>query len=304
MNTHTTAPVVWGIIVTYCPEHQLLDALIHSVCTQLEGLVIVNNGTAADISNCNVSLVTHIVHLGTNKGIAFAANTGSSFAIEQGATHVIFFDQDSEAAPDMVEQLLEAEKALLDSGRHVGAVGPRYVDRRTGLSARVLAADTQACRKTMEPPQDGTLEVDMLITSGCMVPAHILKQVGGLREDLFIDHVDMEWCFRARSMGYGVFVAGSAVLMHAIGDTLVRFAGVKVIMHSPIRHYYMLRNGMALQRVNHMSATWRRNMRFTMLKQFVFYSLFFPKRRTRIPMMIQGLWDGLKGRMGPYEKRF
>lgn len=304
MNTHTTAPVVWGIIVTYRPEYQLLDALIHSVHRQLDGLLIIHNGTAADMCDCNVSLVTRVIHLGTNQGIAAAANTGSDLAVQQGATHVIFFDQDSEAAPDMVQQLLKAEKTLLDAGYPVGAVGPRYVDRRTGLSARVLAADTQKCRKTMEPPVDGTLEVDMLITSGCMVPVHILKQVGGLREDLFIDHVDMEWCFRARSMGYGVFVAGSAVLMHAIGDTLIRFAGVKVIMHSPIRHYYMLRNGMALQRVNHMSATWRRNMRFTMLKQFVFYSLFFPKRRTRIPMMIQGLWDGLKGRMGPYEKRF
>lgn len=311
LSTNIPTDAVWAVIVAYHPDPALLDALVRSLVPQVQGLVIMNNGHATDLhgtareNSLNNTLAegVNIVNLGKNIGVAAAVNQGIDYVRSKGATHVVPFDQDSEADPAMVAELLHAMHALQDNGQPVGAVGPRYVDRRTGISARVLAADTQHCRKNMDAPLEGLLEVDMLITSGCLIDIRTLDRVGGMRDDLFIDHVDMEWCFRARSCGYPVYVVGSAVLKHAIGDHIKNFFGLKVITHSPIRHYYMLRNGMALQRVPHMSPTWRRNMRLTMTKQFIFYSLFLPHRRKRIPMMMQGLIDGWKGRLGPYAKR-
>jgi len=46
------------------------------------------------------------------------------------------------------------------------------------------------------------LETDMLIASGCLIPADVLRDVGLMDDALFIDHVDTDWCMRARARGY------------------------------------------------------------------------------------------------------
>ena len=39
-----------------------------------------------------------------------------------------------------------------------------------------------------------------------------------MKESYFIDNVDLEWCFRAKSLGFDLVGTDAAVLYHAIGE--------------------------------------------------------------------------------------
>ncbi|WP_445621059.1 glycosyltransferase family 2 protein [Kushneria sp. Sum13] len=291
---------VRAIVVTYHPDEPLLARLLTALSRQVSAGVIVNNGEplsldASFIKRCGFT----VLQMDSNVGIASALNQGITWAIDAGASYVAFFDQDSLPVDGMITTLRTTLLALQARGLSPGAVGPCYEDRRTGKLAEVMAADTQQCLKMMAPPTEGYAEVDMLITSGCLIPVSVLGHVGNMKEDLFIDHVDMEWCFRARHYGYKIYIVGDTRLEHCIGDRFLHFMTRRVIMHSPVRHYYMIRNGIALQRFPHMTSRWRRNISLTIAKQFIFYSLFFPQRKSRIPLMLKGIVDGFRGHLGP-----
>lgn len=301
-NVQKTPPSVQAVIVTYHPDPTILAKLLEALAPQVNGGVIVNNGAALSLDEDYIlGRGFSILQMTHNIGVAGALNRGIEWAKSHTASHVILFDQDSTPTHSMVEQLYAALLQLESQGESPAAVGPCYEDRRTKEVANVLVADTQKHHKMMPPPDRGCLEVDMLITSGCMIPVSVINQVGGMKEDLFIDHVDMEWCFRARKFGLRTFVAGEAQLQHCIGDHILNFMSRRVIVHSPVRHYYMLRNGIALQRLPHMTFTWCRNITLTLIKQFIFYSLFLPERKKRVPLMFRGVIDGFKGRLGPLE---
>ena len=73
-----------------------------------------------------------------------------------------------------------------------------------------------------------------------------------MREDLFIDWVDIEWCLRAESQGLESYIVPSAIMMHSIGDDTVRVLGRDINLHSDLRNYYMVRNATYLLRVSTM----------------------------------------------------
>ena len=88
-----------------------------------------------------------------------------------------------------------------------------------------------------------------------------------MKESYFIDNVDLEWCFRAKSLGFDLIGTDDAVLYHAIGERslnpLVR-AGI-MAQHNPSRTYYSSRNRIHLYSVAYSPLGWKlRDMiRFT-----------------------------------------
>lgn len=86
-----------------------------------------------------------------------------------------------------------------------------------------------------------------------------IKEIGGMKENYFIDNVDLEWCFRAKSLGFDLIGTDAAVLYHSIGERslspLVR-AGL-MAQHNPSRTYYSSRNRTHLYTVNYSPIGWK-----------------------------------------------
>ena len=80
-----------------------------------------------------------------------------------------------------------------------------------------------------------------------------------MKEDYFIDNVDLEWCFRAKSLGFDIVGTDDAVLYHAIGERsenpLVR-TGL-MAQHNPSRTYYSSRNRTHLYRRSYSPLGWK-----------------------------------------------
>ncbi len=294
-----SVPSIHAIIVTYNPDPVLLERLLAALAPQVLGGVVVNNGEHLPLPRAALQeRGFEVITLMENRGIASALNAGFVWACRQGAEFIVTFDQDSEPAPDMVPRLIQAWQTLAAQGAAVGAIGPEQEDSRTTRRAAFLAP-IRWRRDKLSPADGQIVEVDHLITSGCLTTAHAWRQAGAFRDELFIDYVDIEWCLRLRHNGLRVFGLGGAILYHAMGDDVKDWRGQQIPHHSPLRHYYLMRNGAYLLSLSHISFTWKVSDAIHMVKKFVYFSLHGHPRWPHIRAMLRGLLDGMRNRMGP-----
>ena len=127
-----------------------------------------------------------------------------------------------------------------------------------------------------------------------------------MREDFFIDHVDIEWCHRARSMGYSLFGTGWATMYQRLGEARLRVWYLRwryESEYSPIRSYYRLRNLVALWKLDFIDWRWKVRNTWYGLGLFIPIHFFAKKQNAKhFLMAAKGVWHGLTNRMGPYKE--
>lgn len=303
-----------AIIVTYYPDAHHLQELVDCLSSQVEEIIIVDNTPAEEdqvfsiLSAKRTSFENlRMVRLGWNAGIAAALNVGIAVAISEGFSHVLMSDQDSLPAEDMMAGLFRAEQELLSEKRKIAGIGPVIRDIITKMD---YAFQTQDAGKFFYSHQSPTLETPnvcaiSLITSGMLVPTAVLEEVGNMREDLFIDHVDVEWCHRAISKGYQFFGTGYAVLQHRLGDDCIRvwyWGWRNVSQYSPLRLYYRYRNFVFLLKQSYIPLSWKIRASWYWLGFLYSHVIFSSNRLKNSLAAARGLWDGIVGIMGPYKR--
>lgn len=300
-----SATTTIAVVVTYEPGS--LGGLLEALTPQCEAVVVVDNGSAAPgLERAREACAAHgarLIELGENLGIAAAQNRGIAAARDQGARYVLLSDQDSIPSPTMVAQLLEA----IEEDARIAAVGPLPTEEREGADELVYVdrgwSPKRATRAELSRPR---LDVAFLIASGCLVRMSALEEIGPMREDLFIDHVDLEWGVRARRAGWRLVAVPAARLTHSLGDEVVRLPGREqpIHVHAPIRNYYILRNTLALVgRGSTLPARWRVRYSYWAAKYALFNAALPDRRAERHRMLRRGLADGLRRRLGPYASR-
>lgn len=207
--------------------------------------------------------------------------------------------------PDMVQFLLEASNQLDSAAEQIAAIAPAYADSATGPTSGFVRLGWFDYKQLVVSPEQTVVEIDFAISSGSLIPVSALDDVGFMDESLFIDHVDTEWCLRARSKGYKLFGVPAARMLHTLGDKRTRFwlfRWRQVPHHSPFRYYYILRNSLLIQRRNYIPKKWRIAEAIRSVRVLLYFSLFGSQRRECLRMMSKGLWHGLKGVTGPMPK--
>ncbi len=295
-----------AVIVTYHPDLAQLRILLQALLPQIGAAVVVDNGSSQDISawaQAEFAQALHVISLGENKGIAAAQNIGIDWAQARQAAGMILFDQDSRPATDMVAQLWQAYGELQQQGRAVAALGPQICDEHSGASMAFQQRDGW-CEKSCYCQAGEVLPVESVIASGCLIPAAALSEIGKMRADFFIDYVDMEWCLRAKQMGFQVFAVCGAKLFHHLGEARHQFGDRKIPVHRPIRYYYMARNRTYLYCHQNLPLAWKVMDAFRLLRKYAFYSLFTAPRRQNWLAMTRGIWDGVCGHLGPIPEKY
>lgn len=293
---------VCAVIVTYRPDPEMLLGVVGATRRQVGGLVVVDNsGAGSCVSDVLGDAVIEALLLqAENVGLAAAQNAGIAWARSHGFGHVLMLDQDSHPADGMVKALLNALHGLSPHGR-VAAVGPRFYDAREHHDAPFVRIGFPLNRKLRCHGGSGTVACDFLISSGTLIPMAVLDAVGNMDASLFIDNVDLEWSFRARSMGYTLHGVCEAVMHHHLGDARRKlpFGMRSIVVHSPLRLYYMMRNRVLLYSMPHTPAIWvAQDVPRLCVKLFLFGVIVGPRLRY-LRCMLRGLWDGLHRRSGP-----
>lgn len=295
---------VHAVIVTYRPDLERLAELLDVLSSQVASTIVVDNGSLVDLSawvGLRKDQALHVVSLGKNQGIAAAQNVGIERAKQVGAEYVVLFDQDSVPAADMVEVLRAAAEAKAAEGCVVAAVGPRYVDDRMHNPPPFIQVHGLRIKRHPCTDPAAVVAVDYLIASGCLISMRALDTVGGMREELFIDYVDIEWGLRAGQRGFQCFGACAAKMHHSLGDEPIMFLSRGIPAHNPVRHYYHFRNAVWLYRQAWLPAHWKWADGIRLVLKYGFYAVFAKPRAAHLRMMSLGIWHGLRGRMGRLE---
>jgi rhamnosyltransferase len=119
---------------------------------------------------------------------------------------------------------------------------------------------------------------------------------------LFIDHVDIEWGFTAKSFGYQSYGVCAATMRHSLGENPIGFMGRKILHHGPLRHYYIFRNAAWLLFKPYVPLGWKLLLIRMLVPRMGFYALMASSHLSHIKMMTLGIWHGLFGPMGRFEK--
>jgi rhamnosyltransferase len=238
-----------AIVVTYKPDVTALLKLLGQLNKETD-FIVIDNGSP-EISRISESITVYdrcqkLLRLDENQGLAKALNIGIEWAVDNKSDYIFLFDQDSSLCDLFVDRMISAyTQANTFSEKEIAAIGPRIINPQTMrqtpfklFNRFVLRSDRLYAASKMH------FVADFLITSGTLLIAKHLETIGDMKGNYFIDNVDLEWCFRAKSKGFDLIGTDDAVLYHAIGerslDPLVR-AGI-MAQHNPSRTYYSSRN--------------------------------------------------------------
>jgi rhamnosyltransferase len=300
--------LVGAVVVSFHPDVSMLQSQLEALSPQVSCIFVVDNGSQSEcLAEVQRVLPSHaqLVTLNENRGIGAAHNEGLRRVRAAGLEYALLLDQDSVPQPEMVNRLVVQHQALLAQQIEVAAVGPVTVDHGTGTLASFVRLKPGTSRIQYLRCSGGAdvLEVDFLISSGTLIPVEVLDRVGLMNEGLFIDHVDTEWCMRARHLGLRFFGVCEARLGHALGEGTVRvWVGRwrNVAIHSPLRDYYIIRNSILMIKHTPMSWGWHIVRLRYLIGYFIIFSFVLAPRFQRFRMMSLGFWHGLIGRSGRY----
>lgn len=177
-------------------------------------------------------------YTGENRGLSRAFNWFLVTANRDNIDFLLLLDQDSMFSIDVFTLLM------------------RKIDNLTEVDdVAMVACKTIPMKYDMEVKQIGIHNVDRVISSGCFLNVKLLNNKNLFYdENLFVDHVDYEFCDRVINAGLKILEDDEFVLRQQLG-----YYHKNIICHSPVRHYYMVRDIGYVNEKNevHKKAEWK-----------------------------------------------
>jgi rhamnosyltransferase len=279
-----------GVVVLYYPDKEV-PRRIESYLSQLARLYVIDNTEVpSDFSGFFNQSKINYIHDGKNKGIAERLNQAVELSFAEGFEWLLTMDQDSIFTFENITNYLNCvSKFALPE--NVGIIGVEFENKtKTGSSCE-------------------SIETDQLITSGSIVNLSACNEVGKFDEALFIDEVDLEFCYRLITRDFKVVKFKNISLNHQLGHiyygrSLKSLKKTPRTLHSPARVYYMVRNYLYVKKKYSgkfiESDKTRRKALLNRLKNNLLYS------KDRIAVMgyiIKGVLDFYSNKMGRLNKK-
>lgn len=186
-------------------------------------IVVVDNASRDDERQALVAEYAavpgvELVLLDENRHFAGGVNAGARRALERGATHLLFLNNDTTLAPDCAKLLVEAA----DAHPEAGIVGPALLDlppphRPLSLGERYSTWSLAVPRTLLKVRSsgDGTpYPVGGIMGSAIMATRECFLRVGPYSEDLLVYYEEVDYCLRARACGYRPLLVPRAVVLH------------------------------------------------------------------------------------------
>jgi rhamnosyltransferase len=276
-----------GVVILYHPDIPKAVENILTYASQLNKLYVFDNSSSSSMEVtkdlADLKIPVEFITTGTNEGISKRLNEAAHKAIQEGYDFLLTMDQDSSFELGVLEQYLQ----LVDDydKDKVAQFGVNCDPKHIPISAIPFNADS-------------------LITSGTILNLAIFQKLGNFDEKLFIDFVDVEYSLRASYMGYQNVIFTNIIMKHAIGylklgRSFKNFKKTLRILHTPIRVYYIIRNGLYLLfKVNHVDKKARKAILFDHMKMLKNDFLYNDHLSAVYVNALQGVYDFFLNKMG------
>jgi len=296
--------IITAIIILYNQNQAVFEKLVDSLINQVDQIILVDNSDQNSyqetmwvwLNEYNNKKISYI-NLKGNYGIAYAQNKGIENARFLNSDFIILMDQDSIPPFNMVKTLVSTYVSLETEGIQVATVGPSFIDEKTLEKSKIV--NYKLFHRTRIEPQHGeVLKADAIIASGSVIRLSIIDKIGLMRDELFIDAVDTEWCLRAKRLGYATSIDSSVSMKHNLGDSYFKFLKYKVLLHSDFRNYFIVRNNIYLILYSKLCINWKSNQFIKTLAYVGFYSLLSNRPFYSFILLNRALIDGIFKNMG------
>ena len=269
-----------GFVTLYNPNDNVFNN-IQTYIDDIDVLYVVDN---SDIVNNNlVNLLRknakiQYINFGENKGIAYPLN----FILNkvQDYDFILTMDQDSHFKPNMMNKY--KTNIALWAGK----------DNSIG----VFAADNTELIHNVKYQFE-----QRVMMSGNVLKPGIAQLVGGFNENLFIDEVDHEFCYRLRQFGYKILIFYEVKMEHHLGNIKrhnIWVGNFNTTNHCSIRRYYMARNMLYVMNEYH---DVRMKYFNDFIKMLIKIILVENNKLEKIKYIIKGIHDYRHGKFGKYQ---
>jgi rhamnosyltransferase len=289
-------PIIDAVLVTYFPEKELLSKVIDSIANQVRFIYIVDNTPSLDWTVVGSSN-SIIIRLGDNFGISHAQNIGIKKSMSESSDYILLSDQDTLYPQYFVSNMLLTYDSL---DQKVVALVPLFKDiNHLTNNEGFITKGKLGFNRIF--PITGTFNILHGIASGMVIRTNLIDHVGLMDEDLFIDWVDIEWCWRANKKGYLVVGNADVCITHRLGDVAVNVGFRDVNIRSPTRHYFITRNAFYLSLYTKNLDSLHKIILF--IKSFR-YIIGFPilsrPHFLHLKFVLKGMLHGVTGQLGKY----
>src|SRR5215212_4694054 len=221
-----------GVVILYNPDEAAVIRNIECYIHFLDSLIVFDN------SNCAEEFIKRVKELSNkiifisnaqNEGIAKPLNKALELVAEK-YNWLLTMDQDSYFEEKQGETYFSGFEQLFYHSLNIAIVCPNH-----SLPKESVIADRNYN------------EVIRAITSGSIINTKICRKLKGFDEKLFIDDVDLEYCYRCVLAGYKIIQFTNIYMKHELGTK--KQAGYFNFLkksdrslHSPLRIYFIVRN--------------------------------------------------------------
>jgi len=276
------------ILVLYNPDTTLLESVLNAIIQQVEGIFIADNSESTNETfiSPNRDRITY-QKMNGNIGIAAAQNFGIHYFLKNEFSHLFFLDQDSILPYGAVDQLKMNLHVLQLKSIQVGGIGARPLNRQNGEKY-------QGSSKKGILYSENLTEVTEIMNSASLIPAKNFMDAGLFEEDLFIDGVDHEWCWRAKHLkGLRFFIDETVLLSHCLGEGDRYFLTRNIAIPTPFRTYYQFRNYFKLVRRDYVPCHWKIINGLKYFVKFIYFPIFLKPGKEYFRNIIRGIRDGI-----------
>lgn len=221
-----------GVVILYNPDKAAVISNIKSYINFIDTLIVFDN------SHCEKEFIEKIKSISNkvffisntkNEGIAKPLNKALELAGER-YNWLLTMDQDSYFDEEQGNEYFTKFKQAFYNSSNIAVVCPNHSNQVEKI------VDVNIYK-----------EVIRAITSGSIINIKISENLKGFDEKLFIDDVDLEYCYRCVLAGYKIIQFENIYMHHELGTTKQAgyfhfFRKSDRSLHSPFRIYFMVRN--------------------------------------------------------------
>lgn len=283
-------------IITFNPDEKKFISVLKSLKKQVSLILIVDNGSKniAFIQSLEEPGKISIISLNDNLGIAKATNIGFQFLKENNFDYCILSDQDTIYGAEYINIFL---KNKIEDDDNIIAYAPCIYDKISENVKHIY--NLKRNRITKEIPEKNCY-IFQTIASGLIIYVPKLDSSLLMNEDLFIDMVDFEWCWKVNSKKMKIFYIKELVIEHTLGDKPEYVFGRKVSVRNDIRYYYLIRNCVYLSLTTKFLPRKAKIFMFVNAIEYLLGYLFLANKKG---LMVKAFVNGIKGKLGKITNR-
>jgi rhamnosyltransferase len=289
------------IIIAYKKNIKFIQNRIDNIYSDVDNFYIINNSESNFLKIKSRKI--NVINLDVNLGIAAAQNLALSLAYKNKNKFVLFSDQDTIFPKGFVKKILSFYTYANQKYQNVFAVAPNLYDRNkkvlSGFVKRFFFIRTNIFYNQNNLQNNTESKITEAMSSGMFVNLKILKKIGYLNEDYFLDWVDFDLCWRAIKRGYNIVGSNNIIASHFLGSRSIKIFNKSFHIHPPFRSYYIIRNGINLSLYsNNINIFWRLNIFINTLRYAFGYIVFMKPFKKVFKFVILGFFHGLSNVLG------